>query len=175
MLGKRIVDGVESGVEQMDGLGLLDVETQFAPDKVTTRVNGHCLAALPGMLASAAEHPLEGYEIHMGVSHLGADATFARLTLRNGQAEQWVDGAVNADGNVLGSYIHGLFDSHDFTRALLDNLRQRKGLAVFDGVTVDYAQHKQQQFDLLAAQMRQHIDIERIYQLMTAHQQESAQ
>ncbi|CNI61411.1 cobyric acid synthase [Yersinia mollaretii] len=176
MLGKRIVDGVESGLEQMEGLGLLDVETQFAQEKVTTRVSGACLAALPGMLASCAEHPLEGYEIHMGVSQLGADATpFARLTLRNGQAEQGEDGAVNRDGNVLGSYIHGLFDSHHFTRSLLDNLRQHKGLAVFDGVTVNYAEHKQQQFDLLAAEMRQHIDIERIYQLMTAHQQERTQ
>ncbi|WP_145561262.1 cobyric acid synthase [Yersinia mollaretii] len=176
MLGKRIVDGVESGLEQMEGLGLLDVETQFAQEKVTTRVSGACLAALPGMLANCAEHPLEGYEIHMGVSQLGADATpFARLTLRNGQAEQGEDGAVNRDGNVLGSYIHGLFDSHHFTRSLLDNLRQHKGLAVFDGVTVNYAEHKQQQFDLLAEQMRQHIDMERIYQLMTAHQQERAQ
>lgn len=176
MLGKRIIDGVESGLEQMEGLGLLDVETQFAQEKVTTRVSGACLAALPGMLANCAEHPLEGYEIHMGVSQLGADATpFARLTLRNGQAEQGEDGAVNRDGNVLGSYIHGLFDSHHFTRSLLDNLRQRKGLAAFDGVTINYAEHKQQQFDLLAEEMRQHIDIERIYQLMTAHQQESAQ
>ncbi|WP_049678545.1 cobyric acid synthase [Yersinia mollaretii] len=176
MLGKRIIDGVESGLEQMEGLGLLDVETQFAQEKVTTRVSGACLAALPGMLANCAEHPLEGYEIHMGVSQLGADATpFARLTLRNGQAEQGEDGAVNRDGNVLGSYIHGLFDSHHFTRSLLDNLRQRKGLAAFDGVTINYAEHKQQQFDLLAEQMRQHIDIERIYQLMTAHQQERTQ
>lgn len=176
MLGRRIIDGVESGLEQMEGLGLLDVETQFAQDKVTTRVSGHCRVARSGMLANCDSLPLEGYEIHMGVSQLGSDATpFACLTLRNGQVEQWVDGAVNKDGNVLGSYIHGLFDSHDFTRALLDNLRQRKGLAAFDGVTVDYAQHKQQQFDLLAAQMRQHIDIERIYQLMKTHLQESAQ
>lgn len=176
MLGKRIIDGVESGLEQMDGLGLLDVETEFAPDKVTTRVSGYCQIGLPGILKNCCDHPLEGYEIHMGVSHLGSAAIpFAQLTLRNGQAEQWVDGAVNGDGSVLGSYIHGLFDSHHFTRALLDSLRQRKGLAAFDGVTVNYAEHKQQQFDILASQMREHIDIDRILKLMKQHQQERAQ
>lgn len=176
MLGKGIIDGVESDLAQMDGLGLLDVETQFSSEKVTTRVSGYCLSGLPGMLKTDAEQPLEGYEIHMGVSRLGENATaFARLTLRNGQAEQWVEGAVNTEGTVLGSYIHGLFDSHHFTRALLDNLRHRKGLPAFDGVTVDYAEHKQQQFDILAEEMRQHIDIERILDLMKTHQQERAQ
>ncbi len=176
MLGKRIIDGVESELDQMDGLGLLDVETQFAQDKVTTRVSGYCQIDLPGMLAACGDRPLEGYEIHMGASHLGADAMpFARLTLRNGQAEHWVDGAVNTDGTVLGSYIHGLFDSHFFTRALLNNLRQRKGLAAFGGLTVDYGEHKKQQFDILAEQMRQHIDIDRIFTLMTTHQQECSQ
>lgn len=176
MLGKRIIDGVESGLEQMAGLGLLDVETQFAQDKVTTRVSGYCLMGLPGMLESCGEQQLEGYEIHMGASLLGTAAKpFAQLTLRNGQVEQWLEGAVNADGSVLGSYIHGLFDSHNFTRPLLDNLRQRKGLAAFDGVTVNYAEHKQQQFDILAAHMRQDIDIESIYKIMKTHRQESAQ
>ncbi|CNH99886.1 cobyric acid synthase [Yersinia pekkanenii] len=176
MLGKRIIDGVESGLEPMDGLGLLDVHTQFVPDKVTTRVSGHCLHGLPGLLETCGEQQLEGYEIHMGASLLGAAAKpFAQLTLRNGQVEQWLEGAVNSDGSVLGSYIHGLFDCHHFTRTLLDNLRQRKGLAAFDGVTVNYAEHKQQQFDILASKMRQNIDIESIYQLMKAHQQARAQ
>lgn len=55
---------------------------------------------------------------------------------------------------------------------LLDSLRQRKGLTAFDGVTVNYAEHKQQQFDILASSMRENINIDRIIKLMAAHQQE---
>ncbi|PQQ38063.1 cobyric acid synthase CobQ [Photorhabdus luminescens] len=175
MLGKRIIDGVESGIEQMDGLGLLDMETRFAHEKVTTRVNGNCLLALPGLLSECVEQPIRGYEIHMGSSLLGADATpFIDITERNGQSGGWCDGAVNREGSVMGSYIHGLFDSANFTRALLNALRQRKGLAAYQGEILDYTHYKQTQFDLLAKAMREHLDIERIYQCMKTHRQGSA-
>ncbi|PWC13632.1 cobyric acid synthase CobQ [Brenneria roseae subsp. americana] len=167
MLGKHIIDGVESGVARMDGLGLLDVDTVFAEQKVTTRVTGSCRPQLPGLLASCTGLPVAGYEIHMGESRLGPQAEpFVCLTQRNGQATARFDGAVNADGSVMGSYLHGLFDNDEFTRALLNTLRQRKGLAAFDGEAFDYARHKQQQFDILAAAMREHIDIGAVYRFM---------
>ncbi|MEC5317815.1 cobyric acid synthase [Brenneria populi subsp. brevivirga] len=169
MLGRRIIDGVESGVARMDGLGLLDVETAFAAEKITTRAAGYCRAALPGIAAAGAGMPIAGYEIHMGRSRLGGQAApFIRLTGCNGQAIERDDGAVNADGSVMGSYIHGLFDNDRFTRALLDRLRRRKGLPAFDGEVFDYARHKQRQFDILAAAMREHIDIAAIYGFMGA-------
>ncbi|MCV9878051.1 cobyric acid synthase [Brenneria izbisi] len=167
MLGKRIIDGVESGIARMDGLGLLDVETVFAPEKVTTRVTGRCAPRLPGLLASCAGLPVNGYEIHMGQARPGSQVEpFISLTGRNGQATRHEDGAINADGSVMGSYLHGLFDNAEFTRALLNSLRQRKGLPAFEGEVIDYARHKQQQFDILAAAMREHIDIAAIYQFM---------
>jgi adenosylcobyric acid synthase len=173
MLGKQIVDGVESGVAQMAGLGLLDVETQFASEKVTTQVSARCQATLPGMLAGCVEQPVAGYEIHMGASRLGAEAQpFACISLRNGEPESTFEGAVNSTGDVLGSYIHGLFDSGPFCRALLNGLRLRKGLAIFDGPVVDYHDHKQRQFDILADTLREHIDIARIYRIMNEHQEE---
>ncbi|MFE8047749.1 cobyric acid synthase [Brenneria goodwinii] len=169
MLGRRIIDGVESDIGQMDGLGLLDVETEFAAEKTTTRVSGNCRPTLPGMALAGSETPISGYEIHMGTSRLGAQAEpFIRLTQSNGQPITRYDGAVNEDGSVIGSYIHGLFDNGRFTRALLDTLRRRKGLAAFDGEVFDYARHKQRQFDILAAAMREHIDIAAIYGFMGA-------
>ncbi|WP_228288841.1 hypothetical protein, partial [Klebsiella quasipneumoniae] len=42
------------------------------------------------------------------------------------------DGAVSDDGLAFGTYLHGLFDSDAFTRALVNGLRQRKGLAALD-------------------------------------------
>jgi len=72
---------------------------------------------------------------------------------------------------VLGTYLHGVFDNGEFTRALLNALRERKGLPAWKGEHFDYQQHKQRQFDILAAAMREHIDIERIYQIMREHQE----
>ncbi|MDX5627758.1 MULTISPECIES: cobyric acid synthase [unclassified Brenneria] len=168
MLGRSIIDGVESDVARMDGLGLLDIETEFASEKVTTRVSGSCRPMLPGMANAGSDKPVSGYEIHMGTSRLGSQAApFITLTQSNGQPVTQYDGAINADGSVIGSYLHGLFDNDCFTRALLNTLRQRKGLTAFDGEVFDYARHKQRQFDILAAAMREHIDIAAIYGFMS--------
>ncbi|MCK1968905.1 cobyric acid synthase [Franconibacter sp. IITDAS19] len=165
MLGGEIIDEVESGLGAAQGLGLLDVTTRFAHEKTTLRVYGKSLT-LPGMLACVSGLALQGYEIHMGETTLGKTTLpFARL------GEDKRDGAVSADGLVMGSYLHGLFDSGAFTRALLDGLRRCKGLAPFDGDAPDYAAWKSQQFDRLASAMREHIDITKIYQIMREHQE----
>lgn len=91
------------------------------------------------------------------------------MTLRKGE-NAIADGAVTDDGLVFGTYLHGLFDSDAFTRALVNGLRVRKGLTPLDH-TSHYAQYKSQQFDLLADAMRQHIDIEKIYTIMQQHRE----
>ncbi|KEY59099.1 cobyric acid synthase [Serratia sp. DD3] len=176
MLGKQIIDGIESGVAQMVGLGLLDVETQFAPQKVTTQVAAVSQAVLPGLWRDCAGQPLAGYEVHQGVTQLGNQALpFAELTQRNGQPEHTPEGAVSRDGKVLGSYIHGLFNNDAFCRALLNGLRQRKGLANYAGPELNYAAYKQQQFDILADTLRAHLDIARLYQIINEHREEVVQ
>ncbi|PVZ87843.1 cobyric acid synthase CobQ [Serratia sp. S1B] len=173
MLGNVIIDGIESGVAQMAGLGLLDVETQFAPQKVTTQVVAISQAVLPGILSGCGNQPLASYEVHQGVTRLGNKVLpFAELTQRNGQPESATEGAVSRDGNVLGSYIHGLFDNDAFCRALLNGLRQRKGLANYEGPVVSYAAYKQQQFDILADTLRAHLDLARLYQIIHEHREE---
>jgi adenosylcobyric acid synthase len=84
-----------------------------------------------------------------------------------------LDGAVSEEGNVRGTYLHGVFDKGEFTRSLLNDLRIRKGLKAWEGEAFDYQRHKQRQFDILAAAMRENIDIERIYQIMREHQEPS--
>ena len=69
-----------------------------------------------------------------------------------------------------GTYLHGLFDSDAFTRALLNGLRQRKGLAPLDSA-LEYARYKTRQFDRLAEAMREHIAIDKIYAIMRQHQE----
>ncbi|EMK5829777.1 cobyric acid synthase [Citrobacter sedlakii] len=168
MLGESIIDEVESGLGTLPGLGLLGTVTHFAWHKTTTQVDATLSASLPGWLSAAAGLPVRGYEIHMGETTLTGDSQPVMQLHKNG--EHVADGAVTADGLAFGTYLHGLFDSDDFTRALINGLRMRKGLEPLDS-TFQYAQYKSQQFDLLADAMRQHIDIEKIYTIMQNHQE----
>jgi adenosylcobyric acid synthase len=167
MLGNTLIDNVESGLGTLPGLGLLDTVTRFAPRKTTTQVEA-VLATLPGWLSAASGMRLRGYEIHMGQTTLDDGVQPTLFLQKNGHSV--ADGAVNQDGQVWGTYLHGLFDNDSFTRALVDSLRVRKGLPALE-TTSDYAAYKAQQFDQLAASMRQHIDLERIYRIMREHQE----
>ena len=168
MLGETIIDEVESGLGTLPGLGLLDTVTHFAQRKTTTQVTATMSSALPDWLSAASGLPVRGYEIHMGETTLNGDCRSVMQLQKHG--ENVADGAVTADGRVFGTYLHGLFDSDGFTRALINGLRERKGLAPLDPA-FQYAQYKSQQFDLLADAMRQHIDIEKIYTIMQQHRE----
>lgn len=168
MLGDTLIDEVESGLGRLAGLGLLPVVTRFAPDKTTTRATATLNAALPGWLAAVSGMALAGYEIHLGETTLAENAQPLMQLCKNGQRQP--DGAVSEDGLAFGTYLHGLFDSDAFTRALVNGLRERKGLAARDN-DFHYAEHKAQQFDILAEAMRQHVDIEEIYTIMREHKE----
>ncbi|QMI05603.1 cobyric acid synthase [Citrobacter sp. RHB25-C09] len=168
MLGETLIDDVESGLGTLPGLGLLPTTTQFAQHKTTTLVDGTMSPVLPGWLSAASGLAVRGYEIHMGETTLQDYCQPVVQLNKNGHYV--ADGAVTADGLAFGTYLHGLFDSDDFTRALVNGLRQRKGLSPLDP-TFHYAQYKSQQFDLLADAMRKHIDIEKIYTIMQQHQE----
>lgn len=173
MLGQHIYDEVESGLGEMPGIGLLDVVTRFAHEKTTTRVAGNVQPDLPGIFAASAGTSLTGYEIHMGETQRGENTSpFATFTECNTQPYHNLDGAISDDGRVLGTYLHGLFDSGEFTRSLLDSLRLRKGLSAWEGEVFDYQKYKNQQFDILADAMREHIDMAKIYQIMREHQEQ---
>ena len=168
MLGETIIDEVESGLGTQPGLGLLNTVTHFAQSKTTTQVTATLAPVLPAWLAATAGLAVSGYEIHMGETEL-RDGCRSLMQLHKGGLSV-ADGAVSDDGLAFGTYLHGLFDSDAFTRALVNGLRQRKGLAALDS-DFEYAQYKSRQFDLLADAMRQHIDIEKIYTIMRQHQE----
>jgi adenosylcobyric acid synthase len=106
MLGVGIDDplGIEGPAGRCEGLGLLDMQTELHPEKQLERVSG--------TLSLGA--PVAGYEIHCGQSEGEALAT-AAVVLDDGRP----DGAVSADGLVLGTYLHGLFDLRESRDALL--------------------------------------------------------
>jgi adenosylcobyric acid synthase len=110
MLGRFVDDpyGVEGAAGRSEALGLLDMSTTLALEKRLAQVDGHCAfdAASTGALVA-------GYEIHMGVSSGPALASPAFEI--GGRAE----GACSADGQILGSYLHGMFDQASACAALL--------------------------------------------------------
>jgi adenosylcobyric acid synthase len=120
MLGELVDDplGLEGEAGTTPGLGLLAVRTSLARAKRLAEVEGRC---------AFAAAPVRGYEIHMGVS-AGA-ALAAPAFVIGGRPE----GAISDDDQVLGSYLHGLFDHPEACRALL----QWAGLATT--LTVDIA------------------------------------
>jgi adenosylcobyric acid synthase len=144
MLGRLIDDpqGLEGDVGSVPGLGLLDVETTLLPDKTLTRVSATHVAT--GM-------PLIGYEIHLGKTS-GPDC--ARPFALIGNAP---DGAVSADGHVMGTYVHGCFGGDEFRSAFLASLGASGGLR--------YEHEVERVLDGLAAHLEKHLDLDRILQL----------
>ena len=161
MFGKRIDDPShsESDRDSVAGLGLLDVVTTFAKRKTTWQVRAVC-ACERGILGGLNGEEVSGYEIHMGQT-LGDNVSPAfRIISRGGRRSNHIDGAVSEDGNIVGTYIHGLFENESVRRCLLSNLRKTKGL---DCETRPFALSKDSEYDKLAALVRGSLDMDRIY------------
>ena len=146
MLGTRLDDpqGVEGPAGATDGLGHLRVETMLAGDKRLTCVTAH---------ANGFNRPVTGYEIHMGRT-AGPDCATPFLTL-DGRPE----GAMSADGRVIGTYLHGIFADDGFRRAFLDWLAARRGRSGAFG-EVDFDSRVDETLDELAAHMAANLDLD---------------
>jgi adenosylcobyric acid synthase len=131
MLGHRVSDplGVEGIAGDSPGLGLLDMETEMTPDKRLAQVGGTC---------AFADATVSGYEIHMGTSHGNA--------LRNPAFHigERPEGARSDDGQILGTYLHGLFDTAEANTALL------RWAGLNSSVSVDAAQLREASLDRIA-------------------------
>ncbi|PYN88979.1 MAG: cobyric acid synthase CobQ [Candidatus Rokuibacteriota bacterium] len=129
MLGEAVhdPDRVESGVSSAPALGLLPVVTTFAPDKTTVRVRAR-VAGTCRMFSRAAGSEVVAYEIHAGRTSSSAPRPFT-IEERGGVPVRDADGAVSAAGNVVGTYLHGLFTNDSLRRAFLQSLADRKGIA----------------------------------------------
>ena len=172
MLGKKITDAC--GVEDygtIRGIGLLPMETCFEEEKTRTRVEGKT-NLLTGVFASLSQKKVSGYEIHMGSSKTESagvilqkvsDISKSGLTEADTDMEK-PDGCYS--GNVMGTYLHGIFDGQEFRSAFTRLLCQRKGIDYCAGHTISYQEYKEEQFDKLAQVLRENLDMDAIYQAM---------
>ena len=145
MLGTVIKDpdGIEGPAGQVQGIGLLQVETTMTPKKTLTQICGRDLC-------SGAD--VTGYEIHIGHTQ-GPDCLRPWLEI-NGSKE----GASNENGLVRGCYVHGLFSSDTFRSAFLCGFGAETSELVFED-TID------ETLDALADHIEGHLDVEKIWAL----------
>ena len=139
MLGRVVSDpeGIEGAPGETAGLGLLDITTRMTGDKRLTRTLAtHAATGLP----------ISAYEIHIGRSD-GPDCArpFAHIGTRP-------EGALSADGRVMGSYLHGMFTDDAFRAAFLRDL----GISAAPRA---HAAEVEATLDALAAHIEAHLDV----------------
>ena len=150
MLGSVIVDEVESGNGTVAGLGLLDLEVEFAPTKVLARIRGEAYGV-----------PVSGYEIHHGRVRHSGDRPL--LHADNGASEGSVRGA------VYGTHWHGLLESNRFRQLLLADVAEHAGRSGFvPAPGTDVANIRGAQLDLLADLVDQNFDLDALESLLAS-------
>ena len=170
MLGHMLRDplGVESAAPEVGGLGLLDMEVAFEPGKRTVQAAGAITDAADWLKPLENTH-IEGYEIHSGVNTFGPEARFW-MRLGDDPQSHALDGACNASGNVLGTYLHGLFDDGALADALVRRARALKGLPETpvnaEQAAVNMRTYREAQFDKLARTVRESLDMETVYRIL---------
>ncbi|MCR5611611.1 MAG: cobyric acid synthase [Clostridiales bacterium] len=148
MLGKSVADpaGAEaSGITKIDGFGLLPIETVFEDEKVQRQTSG-VFPKLSGIFAPLSGLAYEGYEIHMG---------------RSGELP-----AVISNGNVYGSYVHGIFDAPGIADTILRALCEKKGADPSALGSFDPRAYKEAQYDKLASAVRDGFDMELVCRIL---------
>lgn len=145
MLGRKVrdPDGVEGGVGETEGLGLLDIETVMEAEKTVRNVRARSVHF---------DLPLEGYEIHLGRT-IGPDC--ARPVV---MVEGVADGATSADGKVFGTYLHGFFDADGFRARFLESLGVK-------GSGLDYRAQVERALDDIAEELEACLDCNAIFAL----------
>ena len=149
MLGRTVCDPeqVESaGTTEIQGLGLLDMDTVFLGEKVQAQVSG-IFTGVTGILSILNGMDYTGYEIHMGRSQ-----------------DQLPP--LQEKGNVYGSYIHGIFDAPGVSDEILRAICTQKGLDFAALGTFDLQEYKERQYDLLADAVRGGLDMDLVYRII---------
>ena len=147
MLGTQVHDplGLEGAPGSSAGLGWLDYSTQLEAEKQLRNVSG---------MLHLDRAPISGYEIHAGVTQ-GAALAQPAVQLADGRS----DGAISADGQILATYLHGLFESPHSCAALL------RWAGLEDVQQVDYHALRELDIERLANLVDKHLDCGQLRQL----------
>ncbi|RKD30585.1 cobyric acid synthase CobQ [Thermohalobacter berrensis] len=161
ILGKEIVDpySVESPINRINGLSLLNTKTVMAKEKRTKQVKGK-FKIIPRVCSNMKEEVITGYEIHMGETEI-FEGNKSLIELENGR----LDGAINSKGNVFGTYLHGIFENDSFRNSIINTLRAKKGIEIKES-NLSYRELKEKEYEKLARIVKENIDINKIKKIM---------
>lgn len=153
MMGVEVLDPYhqEGNMERIPGLGLLPVRTTITTEKVTRQVK----VKTNGEFANA-------YEIHMGKTVPMPEAPtspFATL-------EDNITDGYRYNERCMGTYLHGILDNAPFIEQLLQPFKTK----IRETKSFNYTEYKNQQYDLLADHVRKHVDINKLYQILTSEE-----
>lgn len=148
MLGNRVHDphGLEGDPGGTEGLGLLDLETTLEQEKQLRNVRGKL---------AIGDAAISGYEIHAGVTQ-GAALARPAVYLDTGST----DGALSDDNQILGTYLHGLFERDDACSGLIG------WAGLCRPQPTDYHGLREAAIDRLADAVEQHLDTTRLRSLL---------
>ena len=171
MLGRSLSDpfGYDSGHAGSitTGMALLNTETEFVENKRTIQMKGH-FNRVEGIFSGLSGREFYGYEIHSGITELEETKALNTVEPINETAEPFAEGSQTVRGGmqVYGTYIHGIFDGEGIAAKIVEALLDRKGLSMDDVKVIDYQKYKQHQYDLLAQSVREHLDMEKVYEIV---------
>lgn len=160
LLGETLfdLDGSEGGVpnSKREGCALLPLETVFTNEKLRTVVNG-ILPRIEGFFSDLSALPVHGYEIHAGRSS--------------------ASGLVTARNFVLGTYVHGFFDSPAICEGILRLLAQRKGIELpdFSSCRLEQQEKQESSFKRLEQVVRESIDMKALYKIIGLQQKQGGE
>ena len=168
MLGTAIYDPhhMEGDIEESEGLGLVNSTTTMKNQKTTHQVTFD-VVNLHFLNGTFSGSELVGYEIHMGDTKPNDDTVKRCFTItkRSETPITVVDGFIDGRHQVMGTYIHGVFDNDEFRRFIINQLRLRKGLKETP-VVFHYFEHKNKAYNRLADIVEEHLDMDYIMTLL---------
>ena len=157
ILGKTLEDsiGIEGEKRKVEGLNFFDIYTLFYPEKLTAQYNG-CLKNCSGLLEGLDKQQIKGFEIHHGRS-------FSNNLISMSEDKEI---KILAKDNIIGTYIHGIFENSCITERILNTIRKNKGESL-KKLEEDFESYREKQFDKLEKVIRENIDIKAIYNIMS--------
>ena len=158
MLGNELIDkyGVEEGGTE-EGLKLLNFSTIFAKEKTTRQTESEIINT-PDFI-DLCNSTIKGYEIHMGSTIDPKENPFTKSDITDN------GGFVN--NNIMGTYIHGIFENDNFVDAIISGLIKKTGkIVTIDTNINDFDIYKESQYDLLADLIEESLDINAILNIL---------